>query len=140
MASDTTIFGSSIVPFRSSFSMWAAFYLGVLYSFAARIIFGIAPRTFHGLIVFLCAPYSRRYLSSHIQHGTHLFLGAVYAFSIRNLQGLFFRCVFLDQCSGMAICPARQSYWCQRSSLCPCILSGYSLVSCDATLCRSLSL
>ena len=90
MASESTIFGSSIVPFRLVFLMWAAFYLEILFNFPFND-FGITPRTFHGLIGILTAPLIHGDVLHLISNTVPmLFLGAVLFFFYKPIGGQVF--------------------------------------------------
>ncbi len=95
MASDSTVFGTSIVPFRLVFLMWAAFYLEILLGFPLSL-FGILPRTFQGLIGILTAPLIHGDVLHLISNTIPmLFLGAVLFFFYGQIGGqVFFRAYF----------------------------------------------
>jgi membrane associated rhomboid family serine protease len=83
MASDTSIFGSAVVPFRLTFLMWATFYLESMINLPL-IIFGIEPRTFIGLIGIFTAPLIHGDIFHLISNTIPLlFLGSVLFFFFR---------------------------------------------------------
>ncbi len=90
MASESTIFGSSIVPFRLVFLMWLAFYLEISFNFPLSI-FGITPRTFSGLIGIVTAPLIHGDVL-HLLSNTvpMLFLGSVLFYFYKPIGGLVF--------------------------------------------------
>ena len=80
MASDTSIFGSAVVPFRLTFLMWATFYLES-FIHLPLIVFGIEPRTFHGLIGIFTAPtHSWRCFPFDFQYYTSFVFGVCIIF------------------------------------------------------------
>ena len=90
MASESTIFGSSIVPFRLVFLMWAAFSLEMYFNFPLNE-FGIEPRTFHGLIGIVTAPLIHGDILHLISNTIPmLFLGAVLFFFYKPIGGQVF--------------------------------------------------
>lgn len=95
MASDTSIFGSAVVPFRLTFLMWATFYLESLIHLPL-IVFGIEPRTFHGLIGIFTAPLIHGDIFHLISNTIPLlFLGSVLFFFYEKIGGaVFFRAYF----------------------------------------------
>ena len=126
MASDTSIFGSAVVPFRLTFLMWATFYLES-FIHLPLVVFGIEPRTFHGLIGIFTAPLIHGDIFHLISNTIPLlFLGSVLFFFYEKIGGdRFFSRVFLDQYSRMAICPTRKSYWRQWCRVCLGLLSDF---------------
>jgi membrane associated rhomboid family serine protease len=95
MASDTSIFGSAVVPFRLTFLMWATFYLAA-FIHLPLIVFGIEPRTFHGLIGIFTAPLVHGDIFHLISNTIPLlFLGSVLFFFYEKIGGIvFFRAYF----------------------------------------------
>lgn len=88
-------FGSSVVPFRLVFLMWAAFYVEFLYSWPLSY-FGIIPWTPVGLIGIFTAPLLHGSLN-HLVSNTIplLFLGTVLFFFYERIAGVvFFRAYF----------------------------------------------
>ncbi len=126
MASDSSIFGSAVVPFRLTFLMWATFYLES-FVHLPLVVFGIEPRTFHGLIGIFTAPLIHGDIFHLISNTIPLlFLGSVlFFFYEKNWRCRFFSRVFLDQYFGMAICPSCKSYWRQWSRVCLGILFDF---------------
>ena len=95
MASDTSIFGSAVVPFRLTFLMWATFYLESFIQLPL-VVFGIEPRTFHGLIGIFTAPLIHGDIFHLISNTIPLlFLGSVLFFFYEKIGGVvFFRAYF----------------------------------------------
>jgi len=95
MASESSIFGSSVVPFRLVFLMWAAFYLEIVLDLPISA-FGIIPRTFQGLIGIFTAPLIHGDILHLISNTIPmLFLGAVLFFFYGQIGGqVFFRAYF----------------------------------------------
>jgi len=95
MASNTSIFGSAVVPFRLTFLMWATFYIESLVHLPL-IFFGIEPRTFHGLIGIFTAPLIHGDIFHLISNSIPLlFLGSVLFFFYEKIGGaVFFRAYF----------------------------------------------
>lgn len=95
MSSDSSFFGSSVVPFRLVFFMWAAFYLEYTFGWPLTL-FGIHPRTLFGLIGIVTAPLLHGSLL-HLVSNTvpMLFLGSVLFFFYRRIGGdVFIRAYF----------------------------------------------
>ncbi len=95
MASTSSVIGSSVVPFRLVFLMWAAFYVELVLGFPFSV-FGIVPRTLHGLIGILTAPLIHGDIL-HLVSNTvpMLFLGAVLFFFYHKIGGhVFLRAYF----------------------------------------------
>ncbi|HOO08692.1 MAG TPA: rhomboid family intramembrane serine protease, partial [Cyclobacteriaceae bacterium] len=90
------LWGSSVVPARLVFLMWAAFSLQYLYG-ANLYFLGIRPRTLTGLIGILTAPIihgSRAHLISNTI--PLLFLGTTLFFFYERIgRTVFFRCYFI---------------------------------------------
>ena len=90
------LWGSSVVPARLVFLMWAAFSLQYLYG-ANLYFLGIRPRTLTGLIGILTAPIihgSRAHLISNTI--PLLFLGTTLFFFFERIgRTVFFRCYFI---------------------------------------------
>ncbi|MDH4091319.1 MAG: rhomboid family intramembrane serine protease [Cyclobacteriaceae bacterium] len=95
MASQSSVFGSSVVPFRLVFLMWVSFYLEFIAGMPLSL-FGIVPRTFQGLIGILTAPLIHGDILHLISNSIPLlFLGAVLFFFYSQIGGLvFFRAYF----------------------------------------------
>ena len=95
MASESSIFGSSVIPFRLTFLMWATFYLESLVGLPL-VVFGIEPRTFHGLIGIFTAPLIHGDILHLISNSVPLlFLGSVLFFFYERIGGaVFFRAYF----------------------------------------------
>src|SRR6186713_2418601 len=95
MASDSSIFGSAIVPLRLTFLMWATFYLESKIGLPL-FGFGIEPRTFHGLIGIFTAPLIHGDILHLISNTLPLlFLGSVLFFFYEKIGGIvFFRSYF----------------------------------------------
>jgi membrane associated rhomboid family serine protease len=95
MASGSSVFGSSIVPFRLVFLMWAAFYMEYIVGLPLSA-FGILPRTLFGLIGIFTAPLIHGDVL-HLVSNTipMLFLGAVLFYFYNQIGGqVFFRAYF----------------------------------------------
>lgn len=91
----SSIFESSVVPFRLVFFMWLCFFLELVYNLPLSQ-FGIQPRTFIGLIGIFTAPLIHGSVM-HLVSNTvpMLFLGAVLFFFYRRIGGaVFFRAYF----------------------------------------------
>lgn len=95
MASEPSVFGSSVVPFRLVFLMWAGFYVELLFQLPLSL-FGIAPRTFHGLIGIFTAPLIHGDILHLISNTVPmLFLGVVLFFFYNQIGAqVFFRAYF----------------------------------------------
>lgn len=95
MASESSVFGSSVVPFRLVFLMWAGFYVEIVLGFPLGV-FGIVPRTFHGLIGIFTAPLIHGDILHLISNTVPLlFLGTVLFFFYGTIGGhVFFRAYF----------------------------------------------
>ena len=95
MATDSSVFGSAVVPFRLTFLMWATFYLES-FIHLPLVIFGIEPRTFHGLIGIFTAPLIHGDIFHLISNTLPLlFLGSVLFFFYEKIGGIvFFRAYF----------------------------------------------
>jgi membrane associated rhomboid family serine protease len=94
-SSQSSLFGSSVVPFRLVFLMWASFYLEFVFGLPVSW-YGIAPRTFHGLIGIFTAPLIHGSLLHLISNTIPmLFLGSVLFFFYGKIGGhVFFRSYF----------------------------------------------
>lgn len=95
MASDSSVFGSSVVPFRLVFLMWASFYAEFMFGIPLSL-FGIVPRTLHGLIGIVMAPLIHGDIL-HLVSNTipMLFLGVVLFFFYGQIgRQVFFRSYF----------------------------------------------
>lgn len=93
--SRSTMFDSSVVPFRIVFLMWLSFVLDYVYHIHLDV-FGIVPRTFWGLIGIFTAPLIHGNIY-HLVSNTipMLFLGSVlYMFYPRLAGTVFFRSYF----------------------------------------------
>ena len=88
-------FGSSIVPFRLVFLMWAAFYVEFFWGWPLHY-FGIRPRSIPGLIGIFSAPMLHGGLNHLISNTIPLlFLGTVLFFFYERIGGtVFFRAYF----------------------------------------------
>lgn len=88
-------FGSSVVPFRMVFIMWAAFYLEFFYGWPLSY-FGIIPWDLFGLIGIFTAPMLHGGLDHLISNTVPLlFLGTVLYFFYEKIGGVvFFRAYF----------------------------------------------
>lgn len=95
MTSESSLFGSSVVPFRVVFLMWAAFYAEFMFGFPLSS-FGIVPRTLQGLLGIFVAPLIHGSLLHLVSNSIPLiFLGAVLFFFYGQIGGLvFFRAYF----------------------------------------------
>lgn len=95
MASGSSVFGSSVVPFRLVFLMWATFYMEYIVGLPLSA-FGIFPRTFFGLIGIFTAPLIHGDVLHLISNTIPmLFLGAVLFFFYNQIGGqVFFRAYF----------------------------------------------
>lgn len=93
--SETTFFGSSVIPFRLVFLMWLAFSLEFFYGIDLGFL-GIMPRTFAGLIGIFTAPIIHGNLSHLISNTLPLlFLGSTLFFFYERIgRTVFFRCYF----------------------------------------------
>jgi len=96
MAGQSSVFGSSVVPFRLVFLMWAFFYLENVMAIFPFSWYGIEPRTFKGLIGIFIAPLIHGDLAHLISNTVPmLFLGAVLFFFYERIGGqVFFRAYF----------------------------------------------
>jgi membrane associated rhomboid family serine protease len=95
MASGSSVFGSSVVPFRLVFLMWVTFYLEVMVGLPLSWL-GIIPRTLRGLIGIFTAPMLHGDLL-HLVSNTIplLFLGSVLFFFYGRIGGhVFLRSYF----------------------------------------------
>jgi membrane associated rhomboid family serine protease len=91
----SSIFGSSVVPFRVVFLMWLVFFLEFVYNWPLSV-FGIEPRTISGLIGIFAAPLIHGSVM-HLVSNTIplLFLGSVLYFFYPRIGGIvFFRAYF----------------------------------------------
>lgn len=95
MASESSVFGSSVVAFRLVFLMWAAFYAEMMFGLPLSL-FGIVPRTFQGLIGIFTAPLIHGDILHLISNTIPmLFLGVVLFFFYGQIGGqVFFRAYF----------------------------------------------
>ena len=95
MATESSWFGSSVVPFRFVFLMWAVFYLEYALGWPIGE-YGIIPRTFQGLIGIFTAPLIHGDVL-HLVSNTIplLFLGSILFFIYGKIGGqVFFRAYF----------------------------------------------
>ncbi len=88
-------FGSSVVPFRLVFLMWAAFYVEFFYGWPLSQ-FGIIPWTLQGLIGIFTGPLLHGSLNHLVSNTVPLlFLGTVLFFFYERIAGtVFFRSYF----------------------------------------------
>lgn len=93
--SDTSFFGSSVVPFRLVFLMWLAFSIQFIYGIDFGFL-GIMPRSFGGMIGIFTAPIIHGNLGHLISNTLPLlFLGSVLFFFYERIGRIvFFRCYF----------------------------------------------
>lgn len=91
----SSIFGSSVVPFRFVFLMWLAFFLQLMYGWPLSN-FGIQPRTTYGLIGIFTGPLIHGNLSHLISNTVPLlFLGSTLFFFYPNIgRSVFLRTYF----------------------------------------------
>lgn len=89
------MFGSSVVPVRLVFLMWASFSLQFFYDIDLSFL-GIMPRTLRGLIGILTAPMIHGSLTHLISNTLPLlFLGSTLFFFYEGIgRQVFFRCYF----------------------------------------------
>ena len=90
-----SVFGSSVVPFRLVFLMWAAFYVEYFYGWPLSY-FGIVPWSPMGLIGIFTAPMLHGSLNHLVSNTVPLlFLGTVLYFFYERIGGVvFFRAYF----------------------------------------------
>ncbi len=91
----TSLFGSSVVPFRLVFLMWAAFYVELFYGWQLSYL-GIVPWSLTGLIGIFTGPKLHGSID-HLVTNNHplLFLGKVLFFFYEKIGGtVFFRSYF----------------------------------------------
>ncbi len=115
--SNTTFFGSSIMPFRIVFIMWLVFSIQFFYGYDFGV-FGIRPRTPSGLIGIFIAPLIHGNYQ-HLLSNTFpvLFLGTVLYFFYERIGGtVFFRCYFYTNILVWLLSP-RDSYHIGASGL-----------------------
>ncbi len=95
MASESSWFGSSVVPFRLVFLMWAVFYLEYVLGWPLAH-YGIIPRTLQGLIGIFTAPLIHGDVLHLISNTIPmLFLGSILFFIYGKIGGqVFFRAYF----------------------------------------------
>jgi membrane associated rhomboid family serine protease len=96
VAGRTTIFESSVIPFRLVFLMWAVFSMELFFNIDLGWL-GIQPRTLTGLVGILTAPLIHGSLS-HLVSNTFplLFLGTLlFSFYERIGKVVFARCYFI---------------------------------------------
>ncbi len=114
---ETSFFGSSIVPFRLVFLMWLAFSIDFFYGIDFGFL-GIKPRSLPGLIGIFTAPIIHGNLSHLISNTLPLlFLGSVLFFFYQRIgRTVFFRCYFYTNILVWALSP-RTSYHIGASGL-----------------------
>lgn len=95
MAGSGSLIGSLVIPLRVVFLMWAAFYLEMLLALPLSL-FGIVPRTVHGVIGIFSAPLVHGDFLHLISNTLPLlFLGSVLFFFYERIGGaVFLRCYF----------------------------------------------
>lgn len=115
--SETTYFGSSVIPFRLVFLMWLAYSLEFFYGIDLGFL-GIKPRTFIGLIGIFTAPIIHGNLSHLISNTLPLlFLGTTLFFFYEGIgRTVFFRCYFYTNALVWLLSP-RVSYHIGASGL-----------------------
>lgn len=115
--SETTFFGSSVIPFRLVFLMWLAFSLEFFYGIDLGFL-GIRPRTFTGLIGIFTAPIIHGNLAHLISNTLPLlFLGSTLFFFYERIgRVVFFRCYFFTNALVWLLSP-RVSYHIGASGL-----------------------
>lgn len=91
-----SFFGSSVVPFRLVFFMWAVYSIEFFYEIDLGWL-GIKPRTLEGLVGIIMAPLIHGSLSHLISNTLPvLFLGSILYFFYPRIGGIVFaRCYFL---------------------------------------------
>src|SRR5688572_9389845 len=91
----SSLFGSSVIPLRLIFLMWAAFYVEFFYGWPLSA-FGIVPRTLFGLIGILTGPMLHGSLDHLVSNTVPLlFLGTVLFFFYGKIGStIFFRSYF----------------------------------------------
>jgi membrane associated rhomboid family serine protease len=95
-SNENQVFGSSVVPFRLVFLMWAAYSIEFFYRIDLGFL-GIFPRRIEGLPGILFAPMIHGNLG-HLVSNTFplLFLGTLLYFFYNRIAGIvFFRCYFV---------------------------------------------
>jgi membrane associated rhomboid family serine protease len=115
--SDTSFFGSSVVPFRLVFLMWLAFSIEFFYGIDFGFL-GIMPRSIGGLIGIFTAPIIHGNLAHLISNTLPLlFLGSVLFFFYERIgRVVFFRCYFYTNILVWLLSP-RASYHIGASGL-----------------------
>ena len=115
--SDTSFFGSSVVPFRLVFIMWLAFSIQFFYGIDLGFL-GIKPRSISGISGILTAPMIHGNLSHVISNTLPLlFLGSILFFFYERIGGkVFFRCYFYTNILVWLLSP-RASYHIGASGL-----------------------
>ena len=115
--SDTSFFGSSVVPFRLVFLMWLAFSIQFFYGIDLGFL-GIKPRSISGISGILTAPMIHGDLSHLISNTLPLlFLGSILFFFYEGIGGkVFFRCYFYTNILVWLLSP-RASYHIGASGL-----------------------
>lgn len=115
--SDTSFFGSSVVPFRLVFLMWLAFSIQFFYGIDLGFL-GIKPRSLSGIPGILTAPMIHGDLSHLISNTLPLlFLGSILFFFYERIGGkVFFRCYFYTNILVWLLSP-RASYHIGASGL-----------------------
>ena len=115
--SDTSFFGSSVVPFRLVFIMWLTFSIQFFYGIDLGFL-GIKPRSISGISGILTAPMIHGNLSHLISNTLPLlFLGSILFFFYERIGGkVFFRCYFYTNILVWLLSP-RASYHIGASGL-----------------------
>lgn len=115
--SETSFFGSSVVPFRLVFLMWLAFSIEFFYGIDLGFL-GIKPRSLSGIIGIFTAPIIHGDLTHLISNTLPLlFLGSVLFFFYERIgRSVFFRCYFYTNILVWSLSP-RVSYHIGASGL-----------------------
>ncbi len=115
--SDTSFFGSSVVPFRLVLLMWLSFSIEFFYGIDFGFL-GIMPRSIGGLIGIFTAPIIHGDLAHLISNTLPLlFLGSVLFFFYERIgRVVFFRCYFYTNILVWLLSP-RASYHIGASGL-----------------------
>ena len=126
MASDSSVIGSSVVPFRLVFLMWAAFYLEFIARATTKSIWYNAPYSSWSYRHIHCSADPWRHSSSDIEYNTHAVPGGSFVFLLQTDRWTsILSCIFLDEYSCLVICTSRESYWRQRRGLCAGVFSDF---------------
>lgn len=96
MASSSSVFGSSVIPFRLVFIMWVVFFVDFSLPYLELNVFGIIPRSLFGLIGVFTAPMLHGSLAHLISNTVPLlFLGSVLFFFYGGIaESVFLRAYF----------------------------------------------